>query len=230
MSFFIFTHFLAKVEKQSLIDVYINSQYCSFPKHREFGIGHKYNTIVIFIALIMCKGLELGCFIDPSSEECMNILRKPFLITLICLVAAHISCQSRLDMEALRSEILDFHKKFIADHLNKNIESFVEDYSEDYVFVAHGEINHRTKAEFTTSFNDYLNSTTFSEYRDLEEPLIGFSKDGSMAWSIVKVKVAGAREIENGSTKEFDVTYAWITLYERRGEKWIRTVEVSTND
>jgi ketosteroid isomerase-like protein len=133
-------------------------------------------------------------------------------------------------MEALRSEILDFHKKFIDDHLNKNIDSFIEDYAEDYIFVANGDISRRAKDEFASSFSDYLKSTTFSEYRDLEEPIIGFSKDGSMAWSIVKVKVAGAREIENGSIKEFDVTYAWITLYERQGDNWIRIVEVSTNN
>ncbi|MGD8537929.1 MAG: hypothetical protein PVI66_04340 [Candidatus Aminicenantes bacterium] len=136
----------------------------------------------------------------------------------------------RPDTEALRSEILDFHKKFIDDHLNKNVDSFVEDYAEDYIFVAHGEIDHPSKEEFKTSFSEYLHSTTFSEYRDLEEPIVGFSKDGSMAWSIVKVKVAGAREVEIGSTKEFDIIYAWITLYERQGDKWIRTVEVSTNN
>ena len=163
----------------------------------------------------------------------MHLLRNFLLVTLVCLVASHISCQSRQmrpDTEALRSEILDFHKKFVDDHLNKNVDSFVEDYAEDYIFVAHGEIDHPSKEEFKTSFSEYLHSTTFSEYRDLEEPIVGFSKDGSMAWSIVKVKVAGTREVEIGSTKEFDIIYAWITLYERQGDKWIRTVEVSTNN
>jgi hypothetical protein len=64
----------------------------------------------------------------------------------------------------------------------------------------------------------------------LDKPIIGFSKDGSLAWSIVKVKVAGHRNMEDGSQKEFDVTYAWITLYKRQGDRWIRTVEVSTNN
>ena len=160
----------------------------------------------------------------------MNILRKPLLITLVSLVAAYISCQTSPDKEILRSEILDFHKKFIDDHLNKNIDSFVEDYAEDYVFVANGEISHPSKEEFKTSFSDYLNSTTFSEYRDLEKPMIGFSRDGSMAWSIVKVKVVGRRKLEDGSQKNFDVIYAWITLYKRQGDKWFRTLEVSTNN
>jgi hypothetical protein len=51
-----------------------------------------------------------------------------------------------------------------------------------------------------------------------------------VAWSIVKVKVAGNRSMEDESQKNFDVTYAWITLYERQEDQWIRTVEVSTNN
>lgn len=160
----------------------------------------------------------------------MNLPKILSMAMLIFLAAALTGCQTHKDKDILRSEILDFHKKFIADHLNKNIESFIEDYADDYIFVAHGEISHPSKEEFKTSFSDYLNNTTFSEYRDLEEPIIGFSEDGSMAWSIVKVKVAGTRSMEDGSQNDFDVTYAWITLYERQGDKWIRTVEVSTNN
>lgn len=160
----------------------------------------------------------------------MPILRNFFMITLVFLAVMQNGCQRSPDIEVLRSEILDFHKKFIDDHLDKNIDSFVEDYAEDYIFVANGKISHPSKEEFKTSFSDYLSSTTFSEYRDLEEPMIGFSRDGSLAWSIVKVKVAGSRNIGDGSQKNFDVIYAWITLYRRQGDKWIRTVEVSTNN
>jgi hypothetical protein len=160
----------------------------------------------------------------------MHLLRNSLIFFLLCLAVAYIGCQSRLDKEILKSEVLEFHKKFIDDHLNKNVESFIEDYTEDYIFVAHGEINQPSKEEFKSSFTNYMNSTTFSEYRDLEEPIIGFSKDGSMAWAIVKVKVAGTQNMEDDFQKEFDVTYAWITLYERQSGKWIRTVEVSTNN
>ncbi|MGD9347035.1 MAG: hypothetical protein PVH84_14290 [Candidatus Aminicenantes bacterium] len=160
----------------------------------------------------------------------MNLLKNTALIALVFLVATLVSCQTRPDVDNGKSEILDLHKKFIDDHLNMNIDSFVADYAEDYIFVANGEISHRTKDEFKASFSDYLKSTTFSEYRDLEEPIIGLSRDGSMAWSIVKVKVAGSRNFEDGSQKAFDVTYAWITLYERQEDKWIRIVEVSTNN
>ena len=160
----------------------------------------------------------------------MNLFRILSMATLVFFAASLIACQIKPEADVLKSEIMDFHKKFIDDHLKKNIDSFVEDYAEDYIFVANGEINHPSKDEFKTSFSNYLKSTTFSEYRDLDEPIIGFSKEGSLAWSIVKVKVAGHRNMEDGSQKEFDVTYAWITLYKRHHDRWIRTVEVSTNN
>lgn len=41
-------------------------------------------------------------------------------------------------------------------------------------------------------------------------------KDGSIAWSIVQVKVAGRDRDESGTEKDFDLIWAWVTLYERK--------------
>ena len=60
--------------------------------------------------------------------------------------------------------------------------------------------------------------------------MIWISKDGLTAWSIVKVKVAGGRKLDDGSTKDFDVIFAWITVYEKQGDEWKRLIEVSTNN
>ena len=34
-------------------------------------------------------------------------------------------------------------------------------------------------------------------------------------------------KIDNGSERKLDFTCAWITLYQRQGEKWLRLAEVS---
>lgn len=77
-------------------------------------------------------------------------------------------------------------------------------------------------------FDSYLSNTTFTEYKDLREPIIGYSKDGSIAWSIVQMRVAGRSKRSDGSESEFDDIWAWITLYEREGGRWIRLGEVSS--
>ncbi len=112
-------------------------------------------------------------------------------------------------------------------HLNKDIDFFTENIADDYFSVGRGEIRHPEPDEIRMNFSNYLYNTEFSEYRDLQEPIVEFSKDGSLAWLIVQVKVAGERKMETDSIHTFDVTWAWITLYEREEDKWIRLGEVS---
>ena len=128
----------------------------------------------------------------------------------------------------LSQEILDLHKTEIDAHLNKDVDFFVQDISEDYLAVSGGEIRKPTLEETRLKFSNYLNNTVFAEYRDLCEPIIGFSKDGSLAWSIVQVKVVGRRTMDDGSERDLDFTCAWITLYERQDDKWVRLADVST--
>lgn len=129
----------------------------------------------------------------------------------------------------MKSEILALHKALIDAHLNKDVDFFVQDLSEDYMSISHGEILRPTKEEIRATFGSYLNNTEFTEYRDLCEPIVGFSQDGSVAWSIVQVKVAGKRTMDDGSKRDMDSTWAWLTLYERQGDKWIRLLEVSNS-
>ena len=127
----------------------------------------------------------------------------------------------------MESAILGLHKATIDAHLNKDVDFFVRDLSEDFVSVSGGEIRKPTAEEIRAQFGNYLNNTTFTEYRDLCEPIIGVSKGGSVAWSIVQVKVAGRRTMDDGYERDLDFVCAWITLYERQGDRWMRLAEVS---
>ena len=155
------------------------------------------------------------------AQNCLIIILSIFTLTLL-------ACHSNPDFEKLRSEILELHKTTIDAHWEKDIDFFTKDISDDYFSVGNGEIRKPTKLEVTKQFTNYLNNTTFTEYRDLQEPIIGFSKDGSLAWSIVKVKIAGRRTMDDGTERDLDFTCAWITLYEREKAKWIRLGEVSS--
>ena len=157
----------------------------------------------------------------------MNLAKDLTRAILAFFVLNLIACQQSPDFETLRSEILGIHKSFIEAHWQKDVDFFIKNMAKDYLFVQNGEIQRPQKDEITTKMSDYLNNTTFTEYRDLQEAIIGFSKDGSVAWSIVQVKVAGKRAMENGVERDIDFTCAWITLYERQGDKWIRLAEVS---
>ena len=156
------------------------------------------------------------------------IFTQNFMKIIIALfVLTSINCQRTPDFEALRSEILELHKATIDAHWKKDVDFFVKDMADDYLSVQNGEIQRPQKVEIKTKMSDYLDHTTFTEYRDLQEPIIGFSKDGSVAWSVVQVKVAGKRTLDDGTERDLDFTCAWITLYERQGDRWIRLGEVS---
>lgn len=151
-------------------------------------------------------------------------MKRTILFFMIVLIIA--GCKESPDFDKMRTEILELHKAVINAHLEKDINFFVKDISDNYFSVGNGEIRNPAKDEISERFTNYLNSTSFTEYRDLRDPVIGFSEDGSVAWSIVQVKVAGIRRMDEGE-REFDNTFAWITLYSRQGGKWVRLGEVS---
>ena len=150
--------------------------------------------------------------------------------TTLLLIAALLlsSCQQRADREELREEILGIHQELIKAHLEKNPELLVNNLSDTYISVKEGDILRPGKDEVRAGLTDYITNTTFTEYKDLQEPVIGFSDDGTVAWAIVKVKVKGYRKQEDGSERETDFTCAWLTIYRRVKNDWVVDVEVST--
>jgi hypothetical protein len=150
------------------------------------------------------------------------------LIICVWVTLVVIGCQSNPDPEALRLEILALHQTDIDAHWEKNADHLAGNLAEDFFSVGNGEIRQPSPAEILAGFESYLTNTTFTEYRDLREPIIGFSDDGSVAWAIVQVKVAGNRKAEDGSNRKVDFTCAWITLYRRQGDGWLKLGDVSS--
>ena len=154
---------------------------------------------------------------------------RRYAITFFALLTVVLQgCGSSHDPDSSREEILSLHREGIRAHFDKDTGFFIRDISDDYFSVGGGKIRHPSREDIEKNFRDYLTSTTFSRYEDLEEPVIGFSDDGSLAWSIVRVKVEGRRSVSPDSTRALDFTCAWITLYRREGDRWIRLGEVSS--
>ncbi len=136
--------------------------------------------------------------------------------------------ETNLDFEGLRAEILALHEASIQAHWDKDVDYFTRDVVEGYFSVSNGDIHRRALVEIEAQFTGYLNNTIFTEYEDLREPLVGFSRDGSLAWLLAQTKIAGRRKMDDGTIREMDFTCAYIMLFERRGERWVRLGDVST--
>ncbi len=148
------------------------------------------------------------------------------LVALLLLTM--VACQERPDAEALRAEILELHRSFIKAHLDKDAAYIARFTAPDYVSVSDGRVERMNARQMEARLSDYLGATRFREYRDLAEPVIGVSRDGSLAWAIVQVRTAATQTLPDSSTHSYDVAWAWMTLYRREDGTWSRIADVST--
>jgi ketosteroid isomerase-like protein len=140
-----------------------------------------------------------------------------------------VACQRSFDSEQTRAEILELHRSFIEAHLAEDVSALVRTIPQDYLFVANGDVQALNGNDVQKTLQTYFDNTTFSHYEDTAEPIIGFSKDGTLAWAIFQVRVAGISHRETGTDHPFDTQWAWITLYEKRNGAWSTISDVSTN-
>ena len=138
-------------------------------------------------------------------------------------------CCQGPDLEQRRQEILTLHQELIQAHWDKDASTLAGPTVDGYLSVSRGEVHQMSAADVEAMLAPYLAETDFSHYEDVAEPIVGISDDGSTAWSIVQVRVAGTRTGDNGTPRSFDTVWAWLTVYRRHGDGWQRIADVSTN-
>ena len=153
---------------------------------------------------------------------------KKTIVILFWLVAAMAGCNRSADIAAVTREVRTLHRRAIEAHLQKDAAFLTRNISQDYFTVKDGEVSFPGFQDTVKGFAEYLNSATFSEYRELAQPLVGCSRDGSLVWAVSRVKVKGVRRAADGLERPLDFTCAWMTLYERRGKELMRLGDVST--
>ena len=127
------------------------------------------------------------------------------------------------DEAALRA----LHAKVIQAHRESKPDLLFEDVAADFVQANRGEIKRPTLEERRARFAAYLGSTTFEEYRDLVDPIVRVSKDGTLGWVLVQVKARGVQTTEAGARETIEFVSAWIELYEKRDGRWVSVGNLS---
>jgi hypothetical protein len=145
------------------------------------------------------------------------------LLALLAVPATAPLSAGASDEDALRA----LHAKVIRAHRESNPGLLFEDASPDFVQANRGEIQRPTVEERRARFASYLGKTTFEEYRDLVEPIVKVSKDGTLGWVIVQVRARGVQTTDAGTKEPIEFVSAWIELYEKRGGRWISTGNLS---
>ena len=125
------------------------------------------------------------------------------------------------------TEILRLHKNILRAHMEGDLESWMAQAAEDYVVVSRGMVSFPTKEERAARLGPYLESTTFTEYGDVIEPVVKVSDDGTLGWLIAQVKISGTRTMTGGEKAPVDSEWGWIELYEKRDGRWLCVGNVS---
>lgn len=133
--------------------------------------------------------------------------------------------EKSLDKDAAR--LLELHREMLAAHRDNDVDRLLAVEPDEVVSVSRGEVRFPPKDERYALFKEYLESTEFEEYRDLIDPIVRVSEDGTLGWLICQVKIAGTRTLDNDEQVRVDSVWAWIELYEKKNGRWYRVGDVS---
>lgn len=152
-------------------------------------------------------------------------------LSLICLVVIFFSCTSTpttFDKAAETEKILALHHQQRDVHFNKQADEFTDMLSENFISVNRGMITTPSKEENLERFSNYFNAVEFIKWDDLAPPIIRFSDDGSLAYTVVEKEVIVAYDM-NEQTIQDTTLFAWIAIYKKYGNEWKIDGVASTN-
>lgn len=153
-------------------------------------------------------------------------MTRPFVRTgaLTVVIAAVLSCQSGgssagVELEAEAEKLRALHERVLEAHRTGNVDDWMAIGADPYVSANGGRITFPTASERRAARTPYLQSTTFTAYRDIQPPVVRVSADGTLGWVIAEVEVRGTR-VSEGVETPIDAIWAWIELYEKRDGEW----------
>lgn len=145
----------------------------------------------------------------------------------VVLVTAHCSSTTATTTKDDEAALLALHRDGIEAHLQNDVDRLLAPESDDFVLVNRGEVSHPDKKSRAAFLGPYLRSVRFERYADTIEPIVKVSPDGRLGWVIVQVEVKGVARTQAGTEEPLEFVSAWISLYEKRGDRWYRTGNVS---
>jgi len=147
-------------------------------------------------------------------------MKKILLFTFVLLVFESCTKSKTIDTLADKTKILELHNAQRAYHFNKDSIAFANQLSDDFISVNRGIISSPKKEETISRYNGYFSAVEFIKWDDVSEPIIKFSDDGSMAYTIVDKIVSLTYKDEEGNTVEGQTHFAWTAIYKKYGEQW----------
>ncbi|WP_165395292.1 nuclear transport factor 2 family protein [Flagellimonas allohymeniacidonis] len=142
-----------------------------------------------------------------------------------------LSCDTnkQTDFDQLEEEILQLHEQQRDFHFQKDSIAFARQLSPDFISVNRGEISKPTEEQTLKRYHNYFSNVEFIKWDDVSKPVIRFSDDGSLAYTIVDKIVEVAYRNEEGETIKGQTHFAWTAIYRKTEDGWKIECVSSTN-
>lgn len=159
----------------------------------------------------------------------MNFLPPSININLIIIFLILTGCYEVDQHKKAQEEILELHQRQRDFHFNKDAAAFAELLGENHISVNRGKISKPTKEENKNRFENYFGQVEFEIWDDLTPPIIQFSDDYSMAYTIVDKAVVLRYQDDEGQTQRDSTHFAWLAVYQKIQNEWKVVSVGSTN-
>ena len=151
-----------------------------------------------------------------------------FVAVILCIGACS-NKQVIIDPIEEEKKILELHQLQRKYHFEKMAEAFADQMSSNMLSVNRGEIKEASRAENIERYSNYFNAVEFVKWDDLKDPIIRFSDDYSMAYTIVNKEVVVQYPNENDSLQNHRTEFSWVAIYKKYREGWKIDCVASTN-
>ena len=175
---------------------------------------------------------KFNCYMKKRMEKIIfdlkmkNVLIATFLLIFSCTTNQN---SKSFDIEKATKEILDLHHQQRDVHFQKKAAEFASLLSENHISVNRGVVQTPTIEENTERFQGYFDSVEFIKWDDLQPPVIKFSDDGSLAYTIVEKEVVVKYKDEEEQEIQGTTVFAWVAIYKKYGTEWKIDCVASTN-
>jgi len=156
-------------------------------------------------------------------------MNKFYILSIIITLCVSCNKPKSFSIEEETANILKLHHAQRNYHFNKDSITFANQLSKNFVSVNRGEISKPTKEATISRYNNYFSSVEFVKWDDVTEPIVKFSDDGSVAYTIVDKIITITYKNEKDSLVEEETRFAWTTIYKKYDGEWKIDHVASTN-
>ncbi len=159
----------------------------------------------------------------------MSKINNIFSFVLLILLVISCNKTEKISLSEEKKKILKLHKAQRDYHFNKDSIAFVNQLSDNFISINKGKITTPLKEETQSRYHGYFSSVEFLKWDDVTEPIIKFSDDGTMAYTIVDKIVSVKYLNKNDSLVVGKTHFAWTAIYKKYGDEWKIDAVTSTN-